>query len=371
VKIKRIRISGFKSIADLSLEQVTPYSIFAGANGAGKSNLADALAFVGAIIESGATKAIRQFNGFASIHCYKSRRPKNCKFEFEIEVEIDNKNIFYTLKVYSMDTQPALEECLYLGDKKNIVMQREKGKSATTHSQLSGEHELPIPEDWSALVFIRQFPIYDYLTNIKVFRFDPLGAKEPDASSSDTSGLNSHGHNVATMLATLEKDEEFRTQIMDWMTLIVPSMEKVTTEQQRLDNKTFIKFKEEGTKAQFPASLISDGTIYALCIMTAVLSRSKSKGLTIIEEPERGIHPQAIGELVQLMRRCATLEHPVFVTSHSESVVRASKPEELWLVNKEDGKTHAKNAAQNCGDLGDLNLDKAWLMNFFDGGLPW
>lgn len=76
MKIKRIRISGFKSIADLSLEQVTPYSIFAGANGAGKSNLADALAFVGAIIESGATKAIRQFNGFASIHCYKSRRPK-------------------------------------------------------------------------------------------------------------------------------------------------------------------------------------------------------------------------------------------------------------------------------------------------------
>ena len=78
-----------------------------------------------------------------------------------------------------------------------------------------------------------------------------------------------------------------------------------------------------------------------------------------------------MGELVQLMRENASIEHPVFVTSHSESVVRASKPQELWLVNKEDGKTDAKNAAKNCGDLGDLNLDKAWLMNFFNGGLPW
>jgi predicted ATPase len=105
--------------------------------------------------------------------------------------------------------------------------------------------------------------------------------------------------------------------------------------------------------------------------MAAVLSRSRGYGLTLIEEPERGIHPKAIAELVQLMRDNATPEHPVLVTTHSESVVRASKREELWLVNKADGKTTVKNAAQNSGDLGSLGLDTAWLMNLFDGGLPW
>jgi predicted ATPase len=371
VRIKRIEISGFKSIAHLILDDVTPYSVFAGANGAGKSNLADALAFVSAIIEMGATKAIRQFNGFSSIHCYKLRKQQARTFEFEIDIEIDNLMLFYVLKVHCMDDSlPFLEEHLYMGLDKRMMLQREKNNPPNIF-HANGKHELPIPDDLSALVFLRHVPLYNFLTNIKIFRFDPLGAKEPDASSTDSSGLHSHGHNVATMLATLEKNDDFRTQIIDWMTLIVPSMEKITTEQQRLDNKTFIKFKEEGTKAQFPASLVSDGTIYALCIMTAVLSRSKSKGLTLIEEPERGIHPQAIGELVQLMRDNATLEHPVFVTSHSESVVRASKSQELWLVNKEDGKTNAKNAEKNCGNLGDLNLDKAWLMNFFNGGLPW
>jgi predicted ATPase len=105
--------------------------------------------------------------------------------------------------------------------------------------------------------------------------------------------------------------------------------------------------------------------------MTAVLSRSNQLGLTIIEEPERGIHPKAIAELVSLMRENAQVEHPVFVTTHSESIVRSSKAQELWLVNKEAGKTQLKNAAASATDLGDLNLDTAWLMNFFDGGLPW
>ena len=132
-----------------------------------------------------------------------------------------------------------------------------------------------------------------------------------------------------------------------------------------------IKFKEEGTKAHFPANLISDGTIYALCIMTAVLSRAKKHGITLIEEPERGLHPKGIEALVDLMRQNASIEHPVFVTTHSESLVRASKVSELWLVNKLEGKTVAKNAAQSSAALDGLNLDTAWLMNMFDGGLPW
>jgi predicted ATPase len=130
-------------------------------------------------------------------------------------------------------------------------------------------------------------------------------------------------------------------------------------------------FKETGLKNRFPARLISDGTIYVLCIMTAILSRSRQKGLTIIEEPERGIHPQGITQLVELMRSRSSLEHPVMITTHSESVVRASHENELWLVNKTGGKTQVKNAGRSAIPLQNINLDKAWLMNFFDGGLPW
>ncbi len=370
MKIKQIKISGFKSIANLSLAQLSPYSVLAGPNGAGKSNLADSLAFVSLVIQSGASAAIRKFNGYPQLHCYKLRGNNARTFEFSIVASMTDERIDYTLKVHEMDTMPSLEEKLLIDGKP--VLLRKKGEPPQVQAVDGNLVQVPnFPSEMSGLMLLPQSALYQYLINIRVFRFDPLGAKEPDASSTDGSELSPFGHNVATILAALEKNTEIRSEIIDWMELLVPGMESVGTEQQRLDGRTIIKFKEEGTKAHFPANLISDGTIYALCIMAAVLSRAKGYGLTLIEEPERGIHPKAIAELVRLMRDNASSEHPVLVTTHSESLVRASTKEELWLVNKEDGKTVVKNAAQHSGDLGNLNLDTAWLMNFFDGGLPW
>ncbi len=377
MNIKQIRVSGFKSVANVTLDQLTPYSVFAGPNGAGKSNLADALAFVSVVIESGASAAIRRFNGFAQMHCFKFRDKKARTFEFSIDAEIKGEAITYRLKIHDLDKTPVLEENLSVAGV--IRMARKKGAPPTLRMPNEdgvdfdeGLIELPnFPSEMSGLMLMPGFPLYQYLISVRVFRFDPLGAKTPDDSSSDTSELNPLGHNVATILEKLEKDPVIRSEIMDWMELIVPGMEKISTEKQHLGGNTVIKFKEEGTRTNFPANLISDGTIYALCIMTAVLSRAKGIGPTFIEEPERGIHPKAIAQLVELMRANATPEHPVFVTTHSESVVRASNKEELWLVNKVDGKTEMKNAGEQAGDLGGLNLDKAWLMNIFDGGLPW
>jgi predicted ATPase len=372
MKIDQIEISGFKSVADLQLLNLEPFSVFAGPNGSGKSNLMDALSFVSAVVESGAVKALRQFRGFPQVHSYKLRKGKARTFGFSMRASLDGQSLSYTLKVHDMDTAPVLDETLVVNGK--TILERKKGSDPQISSPNS---EVPMviekfPPDMSGLLFTQgEFRLYDYLTNVEVFRFDPLGAKEPDGSSADTTALHPNGHNVATMLATLEKDDDFRTQVMEWMNLLVPGMEHVRAEPDRLSGGTVIKFKEEGTKAHFPANLISDGTIYALCIMTAVLSRAQKHGITLIEEPERGLHPKGIEALVDLMRQNANIEHPVFVTTHSESLVRASKVSELWLVNKLEGKTVVKNAAQSSSALDGLNLDTAWLMNMFDGGLPW
>jgi predicted ATPase len=372
MKIDQIHISGFKSVAGLQLDGLAPFSVFAGPNGSGKSNVMDALAFVCAVVELGAIKALRQFRGFAQVHCYKLRRGNARTFSFVLHASISERRVEYTLKVHHMDSDPQVDELLMVDGKR--LLERKKGGDPQLHT-LDGDKASAIekfPADMSALLFTKgELSLYDFLTNVEVFRFDPLGAKEPDGSSADTTALHPNGHNVATMLASLEKDVEFRTQVMDWMSLLVPGMEQVRAEPDRLSGGTVIKFKEEGTKAHFPAHLISDGTIYALCIMTAVLSRAKKIGITLIEEPERGLHPKGIEALVDLMRQSAGVDHPVFVTTHSESLVRACHVDELWLVNKIDGKTVAKNAAKSSGDLGQINLDTAWLMNLFDGGLPW
>jgi len=61
--------------------------------------------------------------------------------------------------------------------------------------------------------------------------------------------------------------------------------------------------------------MMSDGTIYALSLLVAVLDTPKY-GLTLIEEPERGLHPQAIFELIvrqlKLNELYVTPAKPVF-----------------------------------------------------------
>ena len=117
--------------------------------------------------------------------------------------------------------------------------------------------------------------------------------------------------------------------------------------------------------------MVSDGTIYALCLLVAVLTRVKQPGITIIEEPERGLHPKAIGELIDFIREHASTHHPIILTTHSESVVRSLELEELYFVSKSQGKTQIKDVRKSGVDKNKIPLDTAWLTNLLGGGLPW
>lgn len=371
MKIEYLGIKGFKSAANIVLRDLPPFTALAGSNGAGKSNITDALAFLGAVVKRGAAQAIRDSGGFQQIHCFKHRKEKRTTISFTIRIKLEGETFDYSLEISGIDRAPHVLESLKVNGVL-VIDRKNSDETRITLSETQPLHLLPeYSRDMTALMLLGHSPLYRMLTNIQVFRINPLEAKEPDSSTTDATTLDSHGKNVATMLSILEKNERFRDQVLEWIELIVPGMESVSTEKQRLDGSTVITFKEEGTKARFPARLISDGTIYALCIMTAVLSRSGSSGITIIEEPERGIHPKAIGELVQLMRENASVEHPVFITTHSESVVRNLDLEELWLVNKEEGKSKVKCASESAVNKKEIPLDTAWLTNLFDGGLPW
>ena len=371
MNIQKLEIKGFKSIAHLNLENTSPFLVLAGSNGSGKSNLVDALAFLGVVIKRGAVQAIREFGGFSHIHCFKYRKEQRTTMAFSLAIQMRGVVYDYHLKIAGMNKAPQVSEVLKVDQ--NLILERKPDNATRILMQEGGAiQSLPdYPREMAALMLLSHNPLYQFLTNIQVFRFDPLAAKEPDTSTADAQALDAHGRNVATMLSILEKEEDFRDQVLEWIELIVPGMESVSTEKQRLDGSTVITFKEQGTRTHFPAKLISDGTIYALCILTAVLSRSSEMGITIIEEPERGIHPKAISELIGLMREQAAAGHPIFLTTHSESVVRSLEIDELYLVNKLDGKTRLLPAAESGVDKRTISLDAAWLTNLFDGGLPW
>lgn len=384
--IHRLKITNYKSIDSLELEGLSPFTVFAGPNGSGKSNFFDALDFVSLFVRGGLEAALRAHGGFANIHAEKRRAEHAGEFGFKIECDLpeseqaDEGKLFrfhYSLTIHTLDQEsPDIEEHMsrngapFLTRKKGgkLVIQGPEDPDPWPDRFLNS-----FPKTYSALLFFSKLPLARLLQNIGLYRIDPIGAKAPDPSNSDRTKLNKRGHNLARVLSRLERDEQVRETILEWMETIVPGLEKIQTEQGQLENETAISFKEQGIERRFPAHMVSDGTVYALSLLVAVLDLPLH-GLTLIEEPERGLHPAAIRELIGLMQGQATPRNPIWLTTHSESVVRGLRPEELILVDKVDGRTRMKPAAAGgltLDDLAPLGLDEAWLSNLLDGGLPW
>ena len=357
--IRRLKIENFKSIDSLEVKGLAPFSVFAGANGSGKSNFFDALDFVSLFVRGGLEIALREHGGFANIHSKRREGEDSKTFSFEVECDLLEQQEIYHLSIDDVDNEPGVRELHKLSEEPTI----EGGGVRITDGIYS-----------TLSLYYRNHPFTRLLRNLNVYRIDPMGAKEPDKSDFDPTQLGSKGNNLASVLQRLESNQEIREEIQDWMEMIVPGIENIQTAEQRLDGRTALRFKEEGFEKPFPAHLVSDGTMYALCLLVAVLDAPSGCGMTLIEEPERGLHPKAIYELIDLIRQRASPENPIWLTTHSESVVRVLNLRELVLVDKVDGRTRMKQAdAGNIfqEDLAPLNLDEAWLSNLLAGGLPW
>lgn len=384
--IHQLKITNFRSLDSLTLENVQSFSTFAGANGCGKSNFFNALDFVSVFVRSGIHDALRKYGGYEHIHSNKRRKDKARCFDFEIDIslcdeqnDVTNSRFKYVLSICELDQKtPRIAEKIWIGSSNKPMLRRDSGKepiiAGKTKDGKSEESTLEqFPMDYSALLLFSDSPLGQFLRNIRLYRIDPIKSKEPSGSEHDSTSLNMSGDNLASVLGRLEQDDELREIILEWMETIVPSIEKINTEWQKLNVTTAILFREIGTRRQFPAHMVSDGTIYALCLLVAVLDLPKY-GLTLIEEPERGLHPKAINELVSFIREQSQINSAVWMSTHSEAVVRSLYLKELWLVDKKDGKTRMQNATKQGltdEDFAVLGLDKAWLSNLLDGGLPW
>ncbi|MEN8219326.1 MAG: AAA family ATPase [Pseudomonadota bacterium] len=363
--IRYLKIANFRSIDVLELRDIKPFSVFAGPNGAGKTNFFEALDFVNLVIQSGADEAIKKHGGFKNIHCLRRNLEAARVFEFKSIFEFETETLTYHFKIGQLDSSPTLEEYILEGStgKKwtvnDFFRDNEEGNQAKEEFLRRGKSFLPIfPLGFSRIHFFNHFRLY---------KIDQVEAKSP-IKNYDDSELSYNGRNLAAVLNRLEKDDEIRETILEWMELIVPGLEKVQTQSERLTGSTVLTFQEEGVEEAFPAHLISDGTIYLLSILVAILDRP-FLGMTLIEEPERGLHPQAIMELVDGFREYATFERPIWVTTHNEALVRCLKNYELWLVDKKQGRTEMKQV--QVADKLVSSLDQAWLTNALGGGLPW
>ena len=366
MSLKSLIIKNFKSILDIHITDIPNFSVFAGANGSGKSNLFEALEFIKDVVKYGAKDAIRKHGGYDSIRSYKLKSPKAKVFGVFLTIDINENHYKYMLVIRDLDSEPTIYEQIRKNGK---VIAKRLHKNSLFVFGKKQDINYSSNESILKLIAIEGKELFDYLSSIVRYQIDPIKAKEADDFDADEA-LNSDASNISTVLNTLEKDNNIRDEIMETMAMIVPNLDKIVVEKERLNNKSLLMFKEKNSHKRFPARLISDGTIYALAMLAIIYSNKK--GLVLIEEPERGLNPQAIMELIEIFRDKSS-ELNIFINTHSESIVRVLEPRELFLVDKKEGKTEIKNIQKSFPnyDYSKIGIDKMWMSNMFDGGLPW
>jgi predicted ATPase len=119
---------------------------------------------------------------------------------------------------------------------------------------------------------------------------------------------------------------------------------------------------ERDRRTLIPATRISDGTIRFLSLM-AILCHPNPGSLVCIEEPELGLHPDAILLVAGAMKE-ASKRTQLIVTTHSEALVDALSDEPESVVVCERG----GDGSTQFSRLSSSDLD-AWLEKYSLGRL--
>ncbi|MBT9588253.1 ATP-binding protein [bacterium] len=101
-------------------------------------------------------------------------------------------------------------------------------------------------------------------------------------------------------------------------------------------SKRLLKFGSEsaGKPFYFEADAASDGTLYVLALILFSQNPNAS-GISLVEEPELGLHPRLLDSFVDQLREYAR-DQQIILTTHSPLLLDSLKPEEVWITTRDD-----------------------------------
>lgn len=386
-RIESLRVKNYRALRDLELKNITPLTVFLGPNGSGKSTIIDVFAFLSECFSVGLRKALDKRGRF------KELRTRGSKGPIEIELKYREKEGFpiitYHLSLDEGITGPVVaEEWLQW-------RRAQQGKPFKFLDFKNGggqviAGEKPINEDER---------ISETLTSSDILAVNALGqlAKNPRISAlrrfitgwylsylnADSTRvfpeagpqerLSESGDNLPNVIQYLkEQHEERLSQILKILSSRVPRLEKVDSEIMP-DGRLLLQIKDAPFDKPILARFASDGTLKMLAYLI-LLYDPQPPQLIGIEEPENQLHPRLLPELAEECRH-ATARTQLMVTTHSPFFVNGLRPEELWVLYRdEQGYTRAQRAADMAGikqfvEEG-AQLGYLWMEGYFEVGDP-
>lgn len=353
--VKCLVLKRFRSIPSGEVNFDNP-TFLVGRNGSGKSNLLDALTFLAEAMASPLQAVLDRRGGINVVRHRSASCGRAPNFGLGVRLGRLNGDIasaYYAFEIHALANygfEVRREQCVaYTGSGLPHWFDRVKHKFRTNVKGLEPSLDpasLALPVVGGDARFA---PVLRTLAGMRRYAIEPAKLREmqePDAGVS----LRPDGGNAASVLQEIERhspDDDF-PRICEMLGTIVP--DTVGVHPKKHGNKLSLEFVQEwgsgaGTEGgrrrrlRFDAFSMSDGTLRAVGLLTAIYQRPIPSVLAI-EEPEATIHPGALGAVLDLLRH-ASRRMQVIISTHSPEVLDADwiQDRHLRIVEWQEGAT--------------------------------
>jgi predicted ATPase len=336
---------------------ISSLNVLIGANGAGKSNFIGFFKFLRKLIDANLQQYTAHIGGAERILHYGSKQTKS------LTCELDFSPNMYAVKLVPSQGDRLIFESEQADYAPNGATYTTNLNRTIHESDLKDSNPSSIPGF-----------VYSVLSSWRLYHFhdtsdSALVKKTGDIN--DTAYLREDASNLAAFLHAMSSSHPLHyKRIVKTVRRIVPDFKDFYLEPLQSNPETILlRWYDKHHDTPFRADDFSDGSLRFICLVVLLLQPNLPP-LILIDEPELGLHPNAIDLMTELLKFAADSTQ-LIVATQSERVVSMMEPNDVIVVDKEAGASTFKrlNKEQLSYWLEKYNLGEMWEQNMI-GGQP-
>ena len=164
------------------------------------------------------------------------------------------------------------------------------------------------------------------MDGVHILALNSVAMRSP-SSPSVPRAFRVDGSNLPLVVQDLEREHSDLFQ--DWMEhirTVLPDIQTINVIERPEDRHLYLAVQYAGGGAPVPSWLLSDGTLRLLAL-TLLAYLPEHEGIFLIEEPENGIHPQAVEAVFQSLS--SVYDGQVLIATHSPLIVGLARREQI------------------------------------------
>ncbi|GMO57265.1 MAG: AAA family ATPase [Rickettsiales bacterium] len=349
--LKNIVIKGYKSIREVDIS-LNPINIVIGANGVGKSNFIRFFEFVNSVVDNEILSQIHSDDIDKYLYCgnkitknietkmnFKNDNDNSLTNQYRLNLEINNDRKFFFKQEESWCNNKYKRDLL---NKNNTFISNLKNDDQSYYSSHT----------------------YRFISSYKIYHFNDTGAYSPFANSYllGSNFIGANGENLASVLYKIKDEfpDDYKL-IIRRIQFILPFFDDFILEPNK-EEYISLKWKQKGINdIIFNTLSMSDGSIRYIALTTLINLPEKMRPTTIIiDEPELGLHHQAIKALQSMIWETSKKYNTQYILStQSVEFIDDFSLDDIIIADKINNETKLYHP--------DKEKYKYWIENYTNG----